>query len=266
MGGIIMVKTEKIDISNERQKELKSEISKYQEIYDIKEQRSRSLYVRKNKELKLLERDFLSKIYKNIPILPSKHSDLRNVSFKYNDKEEHICTFDISDWDGIDVRLRFSESNDNNVNIIKLNYLTIISSRLSILKSEFCENWEKIKNKYHNYIKSINVFDTKNHLNKLKSELDEILDILRLEEGMVYIFGETVRVSYSKSPSLRDVKSIKILKVNRVNCDLELKTSSIAPIRTKTKKSEILSIIKNNKHTFEGQILRRKKLEKLLDC
>lgn len=276
----------KQDLSKERQKELLKIIDENKSIYNINKKRRELLSRRMNYEIMKLNNEFFVKVYMNIPIYYNKTPDFTDLSFDNQNwlygqlessklkivDEIDLCEIKIKDnyYEDMKIEINYSniyswKNNDLKTQSIKVKYLSTIYDRVLILEDEHINKIKQIKSKYKKLIDVIDKNTSFYIWKKSEKEYEHIQNQLKFEPGLKYIFDHTATL-YKSSGVKYYMKWLKMIKTTPQYVFIEFENSLYnAEIKTiRIKKHKVLSVLKNNKYHFEKNVVRSKKLDRIL--
>jgi hypothetical protein len=292
-------KKQKLDCSKEHQIELRQIIDEQKSIYDTNNYRKQLLNTRRNQEIEIFSLNLFRKIYKDIPVIYQKYIDYQNVivepdfddlsydniSFLHGQLKRakiknnygeivELCDIEISETYNINnkytFRLRFSDDYGKTLSQTaeKLRYLTTAADRFSSLEDDYVSGRNKINYKYDDLCNKIDTRDCYDKWKFAEKEMESIQDHLKFEPNLVYIFNGTPHFQYGrrKRTDSTYIKKLKIIKTTPAYTFIEYQSSYSETWQScRLKKEKVLQLIKNNSYTFEKNVERTKKLERLLE-
>jgi len=285
----------KLDVSKERQLKLREIIDTEKNIYDINLSRRRNLEYRKDNEICRLSVSFLRKVYTNIPIVHKNKdgefhlnyndnsnnnqqflfTELKSTKIKYKGELFKLCEIEIETdwWSTKDVTIKVRYSDDWERNLIfqsqKLKHLSSIHDRVIVLQEDYISKRKNIENYYFHLMNKLDICECRDKYRDAENQLNVILDHLKFEPGLEYLFDSNARFHYGKRRrDCYDIKRLKVLKTTNQYAFVKIMVNwsdVYGEKEYRMKKVKILEVLKSNKYHFEKNVERKKKLERLLE-
>lgn len=283
----------KLDVSKERQLKLREIIDIEKNIYDTNLGRRRNLEYRKDNEICRLSVSFLRKVYTNIPIVHKNKdgefhlnyndnsnnnqqflfTELKSTKIKYKGELFKLCEIEIETdwWKDVTIKVRYSDDWERNLifQSQKLKHLSSIHDRVIVLQEDYISKRKNIENYYFHLMNKLDICECRDKYRDAENQLNVILDHLKFEPGLEYLFENAAYFKYGKRR--RDYFNIKKLKIIRTTnqyafVKIMVNWSDVYGEKEyRMKKVKILEVLKSNKYHFEKNVERKKKLERLLE-
>ena len=264
-----------IDIDINIQIDLRKIIDDNRAILLVNEERLRKLNSRLSREIMTLDVEFFTKVYNGIPLITpitiENYNNIKNPRFQVGDDDTgELCSIDLNYYSSRIDNYRITYSTNWNFNMEletkKIEYLNIVFKNFKEYYTDFIDVRSSITKKYNNLCAKIEVNEYYRKINDSESKLNKILDHLKFEPNLKYIFNNTVRVYHGTGRWDYYIKTLEIVETTPAYCKFNVYTDSKndKPIELKKKKQVVLDLLKSNEYTFEKNIERSKKLERLI--
>ena len=263
-----------VDVDRNTQIGLRSIIDENRELVLKNEQRVRNLNARRNREIITLDVDFFKKVYENIPlstpITIENHVNIRIPKIMYNYAQYDLCTIDLNYYSARVESYRITYSNNwdfiSDLEYNKIQYLNIIFKNFKLYHDDFITIRNGIEKKYNDLCSKIEVNLYYRNINDAENKLNKILDHLKFEPGLKYIFKTgNVKMHWgTKRWDYDYIKSLEIIQTSPAYCTFNVILSNNDKVKEYKKKKDVVLSLLKNEYTFEKNVERSKKIERLI--